>query len=285
MSKRKIGEKFCPITAKRARDWYQKKYLSTAGYLLIIKEILRPPGVNLKIDNVSKFCAEWGISRAAFYRALSTLNVNNDGSWETSGSITLSTTSEQNCSRSEKSVSQPDSCLTNEQLSQEREKCLSTGQLSHERDAKSHERDTESHERDTESHERDTESHERDNRASKPAPSKDSERPQTIQTYTDFIKTFSDSEREEFFNSINEIQRQYLENNWQKFLNYCFSECDRLPIPPTLPECFIRKHFLEMARKFIRCAPPDVAQKITKKKRKHPYIEEMHRLEEELSRQ
>ncbi len=87
MSKRKIGEKFCPITAKRARDWYQKKYLSTAGYLLVIKEILRPPGVNLKIDNVSKFCAEWGISRAAFYRALSTLNVNNDGTWETSGAI------------------------------------------------------------------------------------------------------------------------------------------------------------------------------------------------------
>ena len=76
MSKRKIGAKFSPITAKKARDWYQKKYLSTAGYLLVIKEILRPLGVDLKIDNVSKFCAEWGISRAAFYRALSTLNQN-----------------------------------------------------------------------------------------------------------------------------------------------------------------------------------------------------------------
>ncbi len=117
------------------------------------------------------------------------------------------------------------------------------------------------------------------------SPSKDSERPQTIQTYTDFIQTFSDCEREEFFNSINEIQRQYLENNWQRFLNYCFLECDRLPIPPTLPESFIRKHFLEMARKFIRCAPPDVAQKITRRRPRHPYIEEMHRLEEELSRQ
>ncbi len=187
--KRRMGnQKFCPLTAQKAKDWYQKKYLSTAGYLLVIKEILRPPGVDLQIQNVSQFCSEWGISRAAFYRALSTINVNNDGTWQTSGAITLST------------QSITEDCLPSEQLSHERtpvsqaNNCLSTGHLSHERDAESHERDTESHERDTKSHERDTQALETSHSNSSGS----------LQTYTDFIQTLSDSQRENFFSFVEE---------------------------------------------------------------------------------
>ena len=118
----------------------------------------------------------------------------------------------------------------------------------------------------------------------KPTPSKDSEPPQTIKTYTDFKKTLSDSQREEFFNSINERQRQYLENNWERFIEHCFSECDRMPNPPTLPESFIRKHFVQMSKKFIRSASPDVVQTTTKKRAKHPFIERIDRLAEEFRR-
>ena len=120
--KRLENRKFCPITAETAKDWYQKKYLATPGYLLIIKEILRPPGVDLKIDRVSEFCNHWGISRAAFYRAVSTITTNNDGEWTTSGTITLST----------RSIT--DDCPTNGQLSHEQTTVSRTRQLSHERD-------------------------------------------------------------------------------------------------------------------------------------------------------
>ena len=118
----------------------------------------------------------------------------------------------------------------------------------------------------------------------KPSPSKDYNDPQTIKTYTDFKKTLSDSQREEFFNSINERQRQYLENNWGRFIEHCFSECDRMPNPPTLPESFIRKHFVQMSKKFIRSASPDVVQTTTRKRAKHPFIERIDRLAEEFRR-
>ena len=121
-------------------------------------------------------------------------------------------------------------------------------------------------------------------RTQKTAPSKDSEPSQTIKTYTDFKKTLSDSQREEFLNSINERQRQYLENNWERFIEHCFSECDRMPNPPTLPESFIRKHFVQMSKKFIRSASPDVVQTTTRKRAKHPFIERIDRLAEEFRR-
>ena len=181
-SKRKLGkQKFCPLTAEVAKDWYQKNYLSTAGYLLAIKEILRPPGVDLKITNVSQFCEEWDISRSAFYRGISTITTNNDGTWETLGTIVLKTDS-----------------ITGEDCPTSGTGVPRAGQVSHERDTESHEWDTESHQRDTKSHQRDTES-------SKAAQDKDCE---AFQTYTDFIQTLSDREREKFLNFVKkEVQK------------------------------------------------------------------------------
>ena len=174
-SKRRLGkQRFCPLTAEVAKDWYQKKYLSTAGYLLTIKEILRPPGVDFKIANVSQFCEEWGISRSAFYRGISIITTNNDGTWETLGTITLKTNS-----------------ITGEDCPTSGTGVPPAGQVSHERDTESHERDTESHEWDTE--------------ASKPAQDKGCG---ALQTYTDFIQTLSDREREKFLDFVKKEVQQ-----------------------------------------------------------------------------
>jgi len=143
MTKRRMGNrKFCPLTAQKAKDWYQKKYLTTPGYLLVIKEILRPPGIDLKIDNISEFCAEWGISRSAFYRGISTISCNDDGSWETTGSIIIKTDSitddfDYVASPRQPSDPSPEPSSTNDSQS-----VPPPEQLSHTRDTESHTRDT-----------------------------------------------------------------------------------------------------------------------------------------------
>ncbi len=175
----KIGVPFHPLTEEELKEWYQKKYLTTAGYLLAIKKVTRPPGVDLKIPNVLEFCRYWGIAKSAFYRAVSILKVNNDMDWEPMGGIILKTP--------EKVVS----------LFPE-EKCPTSGTVSHERDGQSHERDGQSHSWDSQSHEW-------ENRSPKPLRHNNSSSPQTI---TDFIKTLSDSERESFEKFVREEWRK-----------------------------------------------------------------------------
>ncbi|MHC5830088.1 MAG: hypothetical protein ACYT04_82710, partial [Nostoc sp.] len=58
--------------------------------------------------------------------------------------------------------------------------------------------DSESQKCDSESQKCDSESQKRESQRSKPSLGKDCEVSQTIQTYSDFKKTLSDSEREEF---------------------------------------------------------------------------------------
>jgi hypothetical protein len=221
------NRKFCPLTAQTAKDWYHKKYLSTPGYLLVIKEILRPPGIDLKIDNISEFCAEWGISRSAFYRGISAISTNNDGSWETTGSIIIKTDSitddfDDMDSPRKPSDRSPESSHTNDSQS-----VPPPEQLSHTWDTESHTWDTESHTWDTESHTRDTESHTRDEKASEPLTQKSCGSLQTFQTLQTFKDSLSDSERESF----------------EKF---ALDKVSKLPNPPTFPQKLIEKQWEDL---------------------------------------
>ena len=67
----------------------------------------------------------------------------------------------------------------------------------------------------------------------KKASSKDSSALQTIQTYTDFIQTLSDSERE-------------------SFLDFGLKKAARLPNPPELPQKWIEKHFEEVKQDWAK---------------------------------
>lgn len=70
-------------------------------------------------------------------------------------------------------------------------------------------------------------------RISKPLPVKDSSPLQTIQTYTDFIQTLSDSERE-------------------SFLKVGLQKAARMPIPPELPQKWIEANFEEVAKDWAK---------------------------------
>jgi hypothetical protein len=175
----KIGVPFHPLTKEEIKQWYRDKLLTSAGYLLAIKKVTRPPGTSLVIPNVLKFCKEWEISKSAFYRAVNELREKGYTDWEATQGIVLQET--------QKIIYFPSD-----------EKCPACGTDSHERDADSHERDADSHERDADSHERDADSHERENKKLKPLPNNDSSTPQIYQTYSDFIQTLSEEERANF---------------------------------------------------------------------------------------
>ncbi|WP_143598256.1 hypothetical protein [Tolypothrix sp. NIES-4075] len=86
---------------------------------------------------------------------------------------------------------------------------------------------SESQKRDSESQKRDSNSQKRENRRSKPSPDKASSTPKTLQTYSDFIKTLSEGERE-------------------SFLNFANKKASELPKPPTLSSKWIEVHFEEL---------------------------------------
>ncbi|MCD8487148.1 MAG: hypothetical protein LRZ84_10555 [Desertifilum sp.] len=77
------------MTEVIARDWYQRGHLTTTGYILAIKGLLKPFSDRFEIENVSAFCEQWGIKRASFYRAISKLKADNEIDWETTTNITI----------------------------------------------------------------------------------------------------------------------------------------------------------------------------------------------------
>lgn len=184
----KIGEPFQPITRQMAKDWYLRNHLTTTGYLLAIKGILKPPGATLVINNVLEFCREWGITKSAFYRAVNALKASGEIDWEATEGLIL---------KSPKSpkvvplVSQPEPEPTNETGSDEDsipqpEQCPTSGTVSHERNSQSHERNSQSHERD---------SHIYIERA-------------RAQIYSDLVDSLSDREREIF--------EEFVRAEWKK---------------------------------------------------------------------
>ena len=85
----KLEVPFHRLTEEEIRQWYQDKLLTTAGYLLAIKRVTRPPGVEFVIPNVIKFCKEWGISKSAFYRAVDELKQKGYTNWEATHGIVI----------------------------------------------------------------------------------------------------------------------------------------------------------------------------------------------------
>ncbi|MUL39378.1 hypothetical protein [Gloeocapsopsis dulcis] len=81
------------------------------------------------------------------------------------------------------------------------------------------------------SHRRDAESHERENQRPKATSSKNSSTPQTNKTYTDFIQTLSDNERE-------------------KFREFALLKAKNLPKEPTLPERWVEANWQELYAQF-----------------------------------
>lgn len=201
----KIGVPFHPLTKEEIKQWYRDKLLTSAGYLLAIKKVTRPPGKSLLIPNVLKFCEEWEISKSAFYRAVNELREKGYTDWEATHGIILN--------ESQKVIS----------FSSEK-KCPTSGIVSHKRETNSHKRNTVSHKRETNSHERNTVSHKREKCASKPASDNDSSAPQIDQSYSDFKDSLSEGEREDF-------------------LKFGLKLAAELPKPPTLRLKWIEKNF------------------------------------------
>ena len=88
-SREKIQVPFYPLTEEGLKEWYRKKYITAAGYILGILRVIRPPGAILSIPDVTKFCEEWEISRSAFYKTISVLKVNGDIEWEAIAGVKL----------------------------------------------------------------------------------------------------------------------------------------------------------------------------------------------------
>ncbi|MGL5925124.1 hypothetical protein [Chroococcidiopsis sp.] len=185
----KLEVPFHRLTEAEIRQWYKDKLLTTAGYLLAIKRVTRPPGSKFVIPNVLAFCQEWGISKSAFYRAVDELKQKGYQEWEATHGIVLKD--------SKKVISFPLD-----------KKCPTDGTGIPQAEQDSHEWDAQSHERDMNSHRRDAQSHKRENQSHKPSSNKDSSSPQTNKTYTDFIQTLSDSERENF--------EKFVRDEWKK---------------------------------------------------------------------
>jgi hypothetical protein len=196
----KIQVPFYPLTEEGLKDWYRKKYITASGYILGILRVTRPPGAVLSIPDVTKFCREWQISRSAFYKAISALKVNGDIEWEAIAGVKLR--------------------VPEKTVFFERKSVSNRGQMSPIMD-------TESPIVDTESPIVDTESPIVDTSRSKPLPDKASSPPQTIQTYSDFIQTLSNSERE-------------------NFLEFGLKKANQLPQPPELPLKWVERHWEEV---------------------------------------
>lgn len=196
--RQKLEVPFHRLTEEEIRQWYQDKLLTTAGYLLAIKRVTRPPGADFVIPNVTKFCKEWRISKSAFYRAVDELKLKGYTNWEATHGIVLRESKRVLSFSSDKKC--PMSGIGVPQLAQV-----------------SHERDTDSHERDTDSHGRDTDSHERENQSPEPAQHKAYSNSQTIQTYTDTTdkgeckKSFEDGEQTSVEEIGNEMFAPYEE--------------------------------------------------------------------------
>lgn len=138
MKAEKINAPFHPITAVEARQWYRDGLLTTSGYLWAIRRITCSPRVDFLIPNVVAFCDEWGISRAAFYRAVKQLDSEGYMNWEATHGLRFKD--------SKKVVDFPP----------QDKKCLASETLPHDRDTESHDRDSSSHKRDSLSHDRDS---------------------------------------------------------------------------------------------------------------------------------
>ena len=101
-----------------------------------IRRITCSPRVDFLIPNVVAFCDEWGISRAAFYRAVKQLDSEGYMNWEATHGLRFKD--------SKKVVYFPP----------QDKKCLASETLPHDRDTESHDRDSSSHKRDSLSHDR-----------------------------------------------------------------------------------------------------------------------------------
>ncbi len=242
----KIRVPFHPLTAELAKEWYSKGYLTTPGYLVAIKSITRPPGVEMKIDNVVAFCKKWEISKSAFYRAVDALKDEFD--WEaTHGIILRERSSTDEVINFPKGKSVPDA-----------------GQVSHKRDAKSRKRDSQSHERDSQSHKRDFQSHERDNEASKPAQSKGYSAPQIYSNRSD-IQTLSDLEQDE-------------RENFEKFVREEYRKSRGREIETTFAAFMKPEHFQEWYQKYQN-RPEALTLKQNAKWENHPHRNEwLHKI-------
>jgi len=102
---------------------------------------------------------------------------------------------------------------------------------SQKRDSESQKRDSESQKRDSESQKRDSESQKRDCEPPELLPDKDYSTSQTIQTYSNFIQTLSEKQRE-------------------NFLKFGLKKAAELPKPPILPERWISVNFAELYLQF-----------------------------------
>jgi hypothetical protein len=97
-----------------------------------------------------------------------------------------------------------------------------------------------------------------ENRASKPAQCKDSRNLQTIQTYSNFFQTLSESRRE-------------------KFLEFGLKKAAELPKPPTLPQKWVERNFKELYAEFSKQFGEAVApsQDWANHPRRDEWLEEM----------
>jgi hypothetical protein len=100
-------------------------------------------------------------------------------------------------------------------------------------DLESQKCDSKSQNLDSESQKCDSKSQKRERRRSKPASNKDSNTSHTIQTYSDFKKTLSEGEREEF-------------------LKFGEKKAAQLPNPPTLPQRWIETNWEELAAQWYK---------------------------------
>jgi hypothetical protein len=137
----KLGETYYPLAEQEAREWYQRKYINTTAYVLVIKRLFTKPEASFVIHNVLEFCKEWGIAKSSFYRAVNTLSTDGKLHWEATQGIVLKP-------QGGKVVSIPRDTDSHEwdTDSQERDKAHERNTDSQERD-KAHERNTDSQER------------------------------------------------------------------------------------------------------------------------------------------
>ncbi len=74
--------------SSQLREMYSLKLLDTPAYVLLIVQTHGAAGWKWTFK-VKDFCQEWGISKSAFYRAVSKLKDLDLLNWETDGSITI----------------------------------------------------------------------------------------------------------------------------------------------------------------------------------------------------
>jgi hypothetical protein len=82
------SEPFHKLMASQLREMYSLKLLDAPAYVLLIVQTHGAAGWKWTFK-VKDFCQEWGISKSAFYRAVSKLKDLDLLNWETDGSITV----------------------------------------------------------------------------------------------------------------------------------------------------------------------------------------------------